>query len=298
MTSPTLHRSDDPGQAIADQPTLDRRGLVVFVALAFGLSWAWVIALAATGHTVYQGRGWPTHIPGLLAPLIAAFAVTGWRYRRAGWRDLWSRMTRWRIGWRWWLAALSPVAFLGVGLLIVGLSGTGEPSSADFARFSGVPSGIGVVLVAVVIVVVNGYGEETGWRGYALPQLQARYSPLAATLILAGVWAAWHIPQFFLIDSYKGFSPPMLPVFVIGLACGSVILTWIYNRTGGSILAVVVWHGLYNMAGATKAATQGTGAISAVVWTLVVIQGTILIIAELRARRRGHSVIKPVWAHR
>jgi hypothetical protein len=56
----------------------DARALIWFYALACALSWAWVIPWAATGHTVYQGSGWPTHLPSLLGPLLAAFAVTAW----------------------------------------------------------------------------------------------------------------------------------------------------------------------------------------------------------------------------
>ena len=53
----------------------------------------------------------------------------------------------------------------------------------------------------------TGHGEETGWRGYALPQLQRRYSPLASSLILAVLWFGWHLPQFFLIATYRDFGP-------------------------------------------------------------------------------------------
>jgi hypothetical protein len=52
--------------------------LAVFFALAYGISWAWVVPWAVTGHTVVQGRGWPTHFPALLGPLLAAFIVTAW----------------------------------------------------------------------------------------------------------------------------------------------------------------------------------------------------------------------------
>ena len=182
------------------------RALVAFFAIAYLVSWAWVIPLAVTGHTVFQGRGWPSHFPSLLGPMVAAFVVTAWTTGRFGVRDLLRRMGRWRIGWRWWLAALSPLGFLGLALGVVAASGGTLPRTGDFAQFSGLPSGLGVVGVALLIVVVNGFGEETGWRGYALPQLQKRFSPLTSTLILAGCWAGWHIPQFFALHSYKGFS--------------------------------------------------------------------------------------------
>lgn len=134
--------------------------------------------------------------------------------------------------------ALSPVAFLAVALGGMAATGKALPNSGDFAQYSGLPSGLGIVGVALLIVIVDGFGEETGWRGYSLPQLQERFSPLIATLILAGFWAAWHIPSFFALRSYKGFSAVTGVGFVFGLACGAVVATWLYNRTGGSILAV------------------------------------------------------------
>ena len=275
-------------------PDFNFKALLAFLGLSYAFSWAWLIPLAATGHTVHQGQGWPTHFPSLLGPMLAAFAVTAWTMGRSGVRDLLRRMGRWRIGWQWWLVALSPLAFLGLALGIIAFTGGTSPRSADFAQFSGLPSGLGVLGVALLILVIDGFGEETGWRGYALPQLQNRYSPLISTLILAGCWAGWHIPQFIVLQSYRGFSIGTGFGFLFGLTCGAVVATWIYNRTKGSILAVVVWHGLYDTVGGTKAATGGSGTIAAVVSTLIMIQALVLVVMEIRANRRGlHSVLGP-----
>jgi hypothetical protein len=126
-----------------------------------------------------------------------------------------------------------------------------------------------------VLVLIGGLGEETGWRGYLQPTLQRRFGPLAATGIVASVWAGWHLPQFFLIQTYQGFSIAMLPVFLLGMAGGAVVLTWLFNHTR-SILACAVWHGLYNLAGASAAASAGSGVIAAAV-------------VDLRRPRRGCS---------
>ncbi len=145
--------------------------------------------------------------------------------------------------------------------------------------------------VTALIVVLNGYGEETGWRGYALPQLQLRFTPLTSTLILAMAWAAWHLPQFFVLHSYESFTTGQLFGFAFGLTCGAFVATWIYNRTAGSILAVVVWHGVHNAFGGTKAATAGPGTIAAVVSTCIMIQGIVPVVLELRARRHGRPSV-------
>ncbi len=117
---------------------------------------------------------------------------------------------------------------------------------------------------------------------------------MASTLILAGFWAGWHIPQFFALDSYKGFSVGTGVGFAFGLTCGAVVATWIYNRSGGSILAVVVWHGIYDTVVGTKAGTGGPGTIAAVVSTFIIVQALVLVTLEVRASHRGaRSVLGP-----
>ena len=208
---------------------------------------------------------------------------------RPGIRDLLARVARWRVLLRWWLAALSPAAFLGLALIAMAVAGKALPSAADFGRFSGIPA-IGLVGV-LLLIIVGALGEETGWRGYALPQLQRRFSPLTSSLIIAVLWFGWHLPQFFVIATYRDASPVQYVGMLLGLICGAVILTWLYNRSGGSILLVAVWHGLYNLVSGTQAAT---GMLAAVVTTLIMIQGVLLIVLEVRARRHGRpSVLGP-----
>jgi membrane protease YdiL (CAAX protease family) len=277
------HRGPRPGAR------LDLRALAAFFALAYALSWSWAIPLAAVHLVVRQGQGWPTHFPALLGPAIAAVVVTAWTMGRPGVRDLLARIARWRVPIRWWLVAVSPAAFLGVALIMMAATGTALPSLAGFGRFSGTPAaGVAGVLL---LIFAGALGEETGWRGYALPQLQRRFTPLASSLILAVLWFGWHLPQFFLIASYRHLGAAGYAGLFAGLACGAVILTWLYNRSGGSILLVAIWHALYNLAAGTQAAT---GLPAAVVSALIMIQAIVLVTLDLRARRRGQpSVLGP-----
>jgi membrane protease YdiL (CAAX protease family) len=265
---------------------------LLFVTLAYTISWAWVIPLAVTGATVVEGNGWPTHLPALLGPLLAAVLCTALAGCRAL-RALGASMLRWRIGWRWWLAAVSPLLALVVVLGALAITGVDLPAATDFARFSGIRAAWGIVGVGAVIVVIGGLGEETGWRGYLQPALQQRLRVLPATGVVAVAWAAWHLPQFFLIATYENFPVAMLPVFLLGLAAASVVLAWLYNRTH-SVLLCAVWHGTYNIAGATAAASAGSGVISAVIWTFVVLESAVLLALHWRAiRARRPSVLSP-----
>jgi hypothetical protein len=112
----------------------------LFVVLAYALSWAWVIPLAATGATVVSGRGWPTHFPALLGPLLAAALCARLTGRRSL-RELAAGMVRWRNGRRWWLVTLSPVLALLAVLAEQAVSGVASPTWSAFAGFSGVPAG-------------------------------------------------------------------------------------------------------------------------------------------------------------
>lgn len=162
-------------------------------------------------------------------------------------------------------------------------------------KFNGLPAW-GFLGVWVLEIGWNGLGEETGWRGFALPVLQRRHGPLVGTLILAVGWAGWHAPYFFLLEGYQNFGVGTLVGFFLGLTCGAFVLTWIYNRSGGSILMAAVWHGTYNM---TVATVGSRGTIAAVVSTLVMIWGIGLVVWELRAQRRGEpSILGPAPAGR
>jgi uncharacterized protein len=269
------------------------RALLAFAVLAFGLSWAWVIPQAVGHEVVQRGQGWPTEYPALLGPVVAALFVAAATAGRAGVAGLVRRLLRWRVGLRWWLVALSPTAFLGIALLGMVAAGLDLPRPADFGLFSGTPA-LGVPAVFLMITLIGGVGEETGWRGFALPRLQRRLGPLAASLVLAALWASWHLPQFFVVATYRAFGVVEDVGFVVGLTCGAIVLTWLYNRSGGSILLVVVWHGVYNLVGGTQGAT---GVVAAVVSMLVVAQGLVLAGLHVRARRRGlPSPLRPVGA--
>jgi uncharacterized protein len=281
-----------------------RSPLASFVVLAYVVSWAWMVPLVAAGDVVRKGVGWPTHFPALLGPALAALVVTALVWGRAGVRDLLARMARWRMPLRWWAATLSPVAFLGVALAVALAAGK-LPGGSDFGRYSGL-SAIGVLPVWVIAILIT-FGEEAGWRGFALPLLQRRHGALAAALLVTPIWAVWHLPYFFTVATYRGFAPAGYVGFVFGLACGSIVLTWLYNGTGGSIFACAVWHGLFNLGTGTAGAT---GTIQGVTSAFVYVQALLLVGLELRARRRGEASIlgprrsgapasrRPTWSTR
>jgi membrane protease YdiL (CAAX protease family) len=258
--------------------------LLAYVVLAYALSWSYWIPLVLTGRVVRLGSP-VTQFPALLGPLLASFAVTAILEGRAGVHELASRMLRWRVPGRWWLFALgTPLLLLGVAVAVL-VTGPGGPDLGAFGRMAGLPQW-GALFVWAAFVVVGGLGEETGWRGFALPVLRRRHSLLAAGVLVVPIWAGWHLPLFFLLASYRDLGPVDIPGFLIGLACGSIVLAWLYESAMSSVLLAAVWHGTYNLTAATEGAH---GTVAAVVSTGVML-GAVLIAWRLhRAGSRARS---------
>lgn len=210
-------REGPPPGSRGPSALIKRHPLVAFFVIAFTLTW-WSVPLGA-----FLAAG------PLLAALIVIAAVDG----RPGLRQLKSSMLRWRVGWRWYTAALLiPFAVvLAAGALNVAF---GAPSSVlSDLQLSSLAFMFGLRLVVPVFAPV---GEEPGWRGYALPRLQAHNSPLAATLILAMVVTAWHVPLIFLAEE----SLP--PVLLVATVAVTFFYTWLYNHTGASVFMTIVAH--------------------------------------------------------
>jgi membrane protease YdiL (CAAX protease family) len=240
--------------------------IVWFVVLAYALSWSWWVPMAVSGTIVDPGDGWPTHLPGLMGPALAGIVVTAFTEGRSGLADLRSRMLRWRVGWNWY-ALIVATAALSLLPLVTGASGR----VGDALLYSGAPSaGIAVVLY---VIVVNGFGEEVGWRGFLADRLLRRSSRGRTALIVWAIWAPWHLPLFWVVGNFRDFGIVGTIGWVIGIGFGSLFLTWLYQSAAHSILIVALWHTAYNFATATEATNGLPAALasSAVIFASVVI---------------------------
>jgi membrane protease YdiL (CAAX protease family) len=177
-------------------------------------------------------------------------------------------MTKWKVSPGWWLVAIAPLGlYLLVGYALRVVQGT-PMDLATMGKVDFLPA-LGLAALPLWILTF-GIGEETGWRGFALPRLQEGRSALLATIILWFFWALWHLPLFFY--SYQ-FS--VLPGFLIGLFAGAIVFTWLYNSTGGSVLLVAIWHGAFNFTTACVACK--TGVIAAIVSALVMVWAVFIV---------------------
>ncbi|MFX1317593.1 MAG: CPBP family intramembrane glutamic endopeptidase [Promethearchaeota archaeon] len=176
------------------------------------------------------------------APSIAAFIVILLVLKeRNGIKKLVGKLGIWRIGIGWYFAALSPFA---IALLAIGLSiGLGNPLPGPHIPFDW---SVGLLWL-IGSVVIGAIGEELGWRGFALPRLQSRFSAVGSSLILGVFWGFWHLPIYLLIGLEEGqFDIPNFLSFILLTVFISIIITWIVNNTNGSVLGAIIFHASFN----------------------------------------------------
>ncbi|MBE0685976.1 MAG: CPBP family intramembrane metalloprotease [Anaerolineaceae bacterium] len=125
-----------------------------------------------------------------------------------------------------------------------------------------------VILFYFYNIIYGGLSEEPGWRGFALPRLQSKFSPLIASLILGVIWAVWHAPGRFGGIEAKSLTDTLVEWFLIVLV--TIIFTFLFNRTKGSILVTVLIHPAMNTTGNFLNASLGT-LILLLVFTIFVI---------------------------
>jgi membrane protease YdiL (CAAX protease family) len=208
-----------------------RHDLVLFFVLAYLLSWVlWPLVILN-----------PTSSPLVpFGPLIAAVVVS---LLAGGRRELWAllrQLTRWRVHPIWYVFALiGPFAVAGVAAALAVATGAPMQRSGAYANLGAV----GYTFLSTIIIV--GLFEEVGWRGFALPRLERRLDAIWAALVLGVLWALWHLPE--LISDATRQRPPLQ--FLVWALALSVIFTWLYNSTNGSLPIVIICHAAIDTAG-------------------------------------------------
>jgi membrane protease YdiL (CAAX protease family) len=203
--------------------------LLTFFVLTFALSW-WPWPLVLLNPDSLTLLPW--------SPLVAAFIMAVWVAGRRGVKDLLVSMVRWQVGLRWYaVAVLLPVATIILAASMNVLLGAEAPAASEFSDWYTFP------LVLLVTFFLKGpFTEEVAWRGYALPRLLQRISPLAASLLLGAVWALWHLPL--LVSDPTSQRPPAQ--FVAWVIAASILITWLYLRSDGSVLLATLMHAMFN----------------------------------------------------
>jgi membrane protease YdiL (CAAX protease family) len=226
-------RTGNPGQL----PVLS------FFVFAYAWSWtAWLMA-AAMGFAITEPPGLLLYLLGVLGPLVGAVWVArcgGRAYRREFLRRIWD--TR-GISARWWLALLAVAGGPAV-IAAVGISVTGREAMAP-----GLSAGVVVAMVGPALVA--GLAEEPGWRGAVSDAWQARTRPVWAAVGIGVLWSLWHLPLSFVEGSYYhnlGAGSVRVWLAHLMLVQLGILLVWLANGAGGSILLAVLAHAGFNAA--------------------------------------------------
>ena len=240
----TTTQKDHSGEGL-----LKQHPLVAYFVLAFSFTWLILSpgVASALGLLDFQFDGTVLTFLSGIGPLLAALIVTGATEGGEGVRNIFRSMFRWQVGVGWWVAAvLMPAGLFALAIAIGILSGGPRPDPSLGVFLPG-----GSVAVVVILLLIGSFGEEPGWRGFALPRLQQGRSALAATLILTLFWWLWHLPAYWVMPAFVyatqqyGFLAAFGIQAVILLAMG-LLLAWVYNGSSGSILMPVLLHASWN----------------------------------------------------
>jgi hypothetical protein len=223
-----------------------KRKVWLFFLVAFGWSWLFWIpaALIASGwsaplwlenflNSPFNQAAW--------GPLIAALLVVFLEQGKAGVRKLLKRGLDFRFGLAWYLiiVLLFPM-LIGGSLLLAILTGEPVPDLPALANPLSLP------IAFVYILFLGGpLQEEFGWRGYALKRFQERWSALVSSIVVGFAWGLWHLPLFFMPRQELYYQRPIWGL-ILSTTLVSVLFTWLYNNTDGSVFAALLFHTMFN----------------------------------------------------
>lgn len=248
----------------------------LFFVLVFCWTWAFWIPAAASGVSAQTNLGRLLLILGLLGPMLGGIGFTYFTGTAGNWHDYWARVfDAGRIPARWYAIILlfAPLLFTTAVLLDLA-SGDSEAAAQISKTFASLLSAPSTIVPFLLVTLINGpIPEELGWRGYALDQLQARWSALAASIILGVVWTIWHLPLFFFqgMKHDVGIQSQWFWLFVLQTIPVTIIFTWIFNNTFRSTLGAILFHFMANLTAELANKTDRTNLYATVLWILAAV---------------------------
>lgn len=281
-----MHDTGDTGARLAA-----RLALPTYFLLTFAFTWtAWAAsALAGPGNARFFALGGPVFLLGVFAPALVALALTAYGEGRGGVVRLLARIGRWQVGARWYLFALGYMAVTKLLAAVIHRVATDA-----WPTFGNTPW---LLMVGAILVSTwTQAGEELGWRGYALPRLANHLGLGGASVLLGVIWAFWHLPLFFLHGS--GSDGQSFPIYLLHVTALSVAMAWLYWKTEGSLLLVMLMHAsVNNTTNIVPAAVPGAANPlsfegSLVAWATVGLAWVVaaLLLVQMRGARIGPMI--------
>ena len=215
----------------------------LFVLLTYILTWSVEIPVALTKHgyaSINVSKGLQTICT--LSPGIVALILTGIFFKKNGLQALLKAVVKWRVKFKWYGATIILSIFLcGLSLLLFNWT-YGQINNPDAAY--------NFIFYFILILPLSALWEEVGWRGFLLPILQEKYAPLKASIIIGFVWGLWHLPIYLAINPYGDRTFTYFLFMFIGCFALSIIATWLYNSTKGSLFICILFHNAINTSAA------------------------------------------------
>jgi uncharacterized protein len=247
---------------------------LVFLLLTFFISWGLIVLLAGPGNIPINAEKSQDLLPllyimMLVGPSASGLLMIGFTNGKKGFRDFWSKLTKWRIGGKWYLFALlsAPVLALVILFVLSVFSPDFRPGFIDaIDKGSFLFSGL-------LIGLMVGLFEETGWSGFLIPEMRLRHSIFYTGLVVGLIWGAWHFILFWENDSFLGILPLAILItrLFTWLPPFRIFMVWILDRTG-SLLLVILTHAslVFTTTVIVPMSLNGTNLlIWLIVWSLV-----------------------------
>jgi membrane protease YdiL (CAAX protease family) len=222
--------------------------LLTYFGLAYLISW--IIWLPLYGH-IFGLSNLPRlpfhHAIGGLGPLVASVLTTWIFLKTEGLKNLLKKCLQIKPLLYLGIALFSPFVLAFIALLMSYFINKTPVDLSGLLRIKEFPQ-FNLAIFFIYNFIFFGFGEEVGWRGFALPRLQNTFNALTSSLMLTGFWALWHLPLFFYRPGYTTMDIGGILGWIFSLLTGSILLTWLYNSSNASILICAVFHSTIDIA--------------------------------------------------
>jgi membrane protease YdiL (CAAX protease family) len=270
--------------------------VLAFYISVFAVSWGGILLLIG-GPGAIPGTDEQVQrlfLPALLlyfaGPSVSGILMTGLVSGREGFRDLRARLAKWRVGVRWYAAALLPGPFLVAGILFT-LSLFSPEFTPGIVRTD---DKVGLLLFGIGWGLVGGgLLEELGWTGFAVPRLRPRYDALTTGLIVGLLWGAAHFAIAFWSSvglsggrSLTSFVAGFLAFYLAALPAYRVLMVWVYDRTQ-SLLVAMLMHAILS---ASTIIFQPPPSAANLVWNLILAIALWSIVGMVVVANRGRRM--------
>jgi uncharacterized protein len=242
----------------------------LFTINAFAISWLCWLPLVAAGRQF--GHISASTVPvliilGTFGPFFSAVTIVARTSGFGGLGEFLGQAFRWRVGIRWYVAALvAPAAIRIVVLYVHVLKGGTFPDLSDPSHWLAIPS-----TFLLVLLIGGPTGEEFGWRGFLLQRVQPVFGLLWASIGIGVVTAFWHLPLFWIAATPQSHLP--FALFLVRTIALSIVSTWLYNGSRRSLLFVLLFHASLNTWPNTLFILEAEGTLAPYISTTIIYSG-------------------------